>query len=237
MLKRFTRLIPFALVASTVMFVPHAATAATPACMGHAATIVGTNGADNIEPRDTSGTDVIVTLGGDDTIHAGGGNDIICAGSGDDLVNAMKGRDLVNCGIGNDECAGGYDSDTVWLGVGNDRYDGDLIESVNHLDTIFGGPGRDDIHSDYVSPMLVHGGRGADTIQAVDSYADTVYGGPGADSIDVRDYDIYNGFYDQSKLGDTVVGGSQPSGTKDSCVANVNDTVKKCETVERHDDS
>lgn len=47
-----------------------------PTCSGRAATIIGTDGADEIEG--TQGSDVIVGLGDDDYIHDG--DDVICGG-------------------------------------------------------------------------------------------------------------------------------------------------------------
>jgi Ca2+-binding RTX toxin-like protein len=49
--------------------------AATPICNGEPATIVGTEGRDDIEG--TSGRDVIVGLAGNDEIDGNGGNDVI----------------------------------------------------------------------------------------------------------------------------------------------------------------
>ena len=51
-------------------------------CEGETATIVGTNGNNDIVG--TSGNDVIAGLGGNDRIRALGGNDIVSGGAGND---------------------------------------------------------------------------------------------------------------------------------------------------------
>jgi Ca2+-binding RTX toxin-like protein len=62
-------------------------------CRGVAATIVGTNGADEIEG--TRKRDVIVALAGNDEIDGNGGNDLICAGAGRDDVDGGSGNDRI----------------------------------------------------------------------------------------------------------------------------------------------
>jgi hypothetical protein len=60
-------------------------------CKGHAVTIKGTPGKDNL--RGTPGPDVIAGLGGDDVIRGRGGNDIICGGGGNDVLIGYSGAD------------------------------------------------------------------------------------------------------------------------------------------------
>jgi hypothetical protein len=57
-----------------------AAAQAPPSCGGLPATIVGTDGNDQL--RGTSGNDVIVGLGGNDSIHAGEGDDFLDGAGG-----------------------------------------------------------------------------------------------------------------------------------------------------------
>ncbi|MGI9601363.1 MAG: family 43 glycosylhydrolase [Acidimicrobiales bacterium] len=103
-------------------------------CDGEIATIVGTNGADEIVG--TPGRDVIAARGGDDVINGRGGHDLICAGTGSDHIRggtgsdhiygeggkdtviADGGKDFINGGPGNDILKGGLGKDTVW-GAGN----------------------------------------------------------------------------------------------------------------------
>ena len=108
-----------------------------PECQGHAATIIGTAGADMI--FGTDGDDVIMTFGGDDIIDAGDGKDIICSGFGNDQINAGNGKDIVEAGEGNDlvwggngkdQLDGGPGSDTLDAGRGNDTcVDGEVLTS------------------------------------------------------------------------------------------------------------
>src|SRR5688500_16896443 len=58
---------------------------AVPECFGEEATIVGTNGPDNLEG--TAGNDVIVGGGGDDVINGNGGDDRICGNDGGDELD------------------------------------------------------------------------------------------------------------------------------------------------------
>jgi hypothetical protein len=92
----------------------------TVTCGGRIATIVGTDGPDNL--RGTSGDDVIHGLGGNDRIEGGRGADIICGGDGDDQIYGKKGadkiygeggNDTIRGGNGNDECDGGPGIDTA----------------------------------------------------------------------------------------------------------------------------
>jgi Ca2+-binding RTX toxin-like protein len=103
---------------------------AAPSCFGRQATIVGTNGRDNL--RGTPGRDVIVGKGKRDRINGRGGNDLICGGGGGDLING-KG--------GNDKIKGEGGSDALFGAGGNDRLE--LGPAVFQFAT--GGPGDDRI--------------------------------------------------------------------------------------------
>jgi hypothetical protein len=87
-------------------------------CDGHAATIVGTPGADHLVG--TPGNDVIVALGGNDVVQGRGGNDIICGGSGNDTISGGPGNDTLLGGSGNDDLQGNNGNDTLDGGAGND---------------------------------------------------------------------------------------------------------------------
>lgn len=73
-------------------------------CLGHPATIIGTNGIDVIVG--TPGADVIMGKGGIDTISGLGGDDLICGGSGTDIITGGFGHDTVDGGSGLDTCLG-----------------------------------------------------------------------------------------------------------------------------------
>src|SRR5262249_61789201 len=78
-------------------------------CFGAAATIVGTQGDDQI--IGTPGPDVIVTLGGGDSVIGLGGDDRICLGDGNDIVLPGAGNDMIDGGPG-DSDGGTYDDAT-----------------------------------------------------------------------------------------------------------------------------
>lgn len=89
--------------------------AAVPQCGGLDATIVGTDGADDLVG--SPGPDVVVLGAGDDLFKGGEGDDVIC---GDD------GADRIYPGGGNDTVFGGDGEDSVYAGPGNDQVDGGL---------------------------------------------------------------------------------------------------------------
>ena len=78
-------------------------------CEGETATIVGTNGNNDI--TGTSVNDVIAGLGGNDRIRAQGGNDIVCGGAGNDDMDGGEGRDQLIGSSGNDRANGGAGND------------------------------------------------------------------------------------------------------------------------------
>lgn len=75
------------------------------ACGGEEATIIGTDGDDELEG--TNGRDVIHARRGDDIVTALGGNDLVCGGAGNDKLDGGRGRDIIIGGDGEDECSGG----------------------------------------------------------------------------------------------------------------------------------
>jgi Ca2+-binding RTX toxin-like protein len=105
------------------------ARAQTTECLGAVATIVGTDGADDIVG--TNGPDVIVGLGGNDDIDGQAGDDRICGGTGLENMDGGLGTDLLD---------GGADADLVDGEEGNDRVDGGLARDI-----LIGGPGDDNI--------------------------------------------------------------------------------------------
>ena len=98
------------------------ASAATHTCNDLAATIVGTNGHDDIEG--TRGRDVIVGLAGNDEIDGNGGNDVICGNAGNDEIDGGPGNDWLHGGAGHDELDGDSGADTVYGSSGHDDLDG-----------------------------------------------------------------------------------------------------------------
>jgi len=92
-------------------------------CRSWEATIVGTDGPDEI--FGTDGIDVIHGLGGDDIIHGLRGRDIICGGGGNDTIYGNQAADRLFGGGGDDELRGGR---------GNDR-----VRGKKGTDTLYGG--------------------------------------------------------------------------------------------------
>ena len=113
----------------------------TPTCDGLEATIIGTEGRDNL--RGTPGDDVIVGLGGPDRIVGLGGNDTICGGEGRDRIRGNNGKDTIFGEGGRDRIHGGGGADTIRGNGGNDRLNGG-----NGNDTIRGNRGNDVINGD-----------------------------------------------------------------------------------------
>jgi Ca2+-binding RTX toxin-like protein len=87
-------------------------------CRGFAATVVGSEQADDL--KGTPGRDVIVGLGGDDRIRGLGGADVICGGAGNDLIRGGDGRDLLYGGVGDDTLMGEFGDDRLLGGSGDD---------------------------------------------------------------------------------------------------------------------
>lgn len=84
-------------------------------CRGKTATIVGTNGRDNL--RGTNKRDVIAARGGKDKVNGRGGKDIICGEGGKDVLRGGAGKDLLSGGGAADKLFGGGAKDRL-LGQG-----------------------------------------------------------------------------------------------------------------------
>lgn len=96
-------------------------------CGGQIATIIGTDGPDNLIGTDHK--DVIAALSGNDSVIALEGNDLVCASGGNDVV---KGN------AGNDDIRGGGGRDSLSAGDGND-----VVFGKSDNDVLHGGPGSD----------------------------------------------------------------------------------------------
>ena len=159
-------------------------------------------GFDNDSVTAGDGNDLIFSGEGSDTINAGGGNDTIFGGENVPAVNLIdvnvnpanndpildNGDDLIDAGAGDDLVFGEDDNDTILGGAGNDTLDGGIDNDV-----IDGGAGND----------LIIGGQGADSLS----------GGLGNDTFAVGNFadPVFGGTYREG-LGDTIVGGEDPSG-------------------------
>lgn len=156
-------------------------------CAGHPATIVGTDGDDDIVG--TAGDDVIVALAGLDYVRGRDGRDVICGGADGDFFYGDAGRD---------QMYGGGDTD--------DEYGGDYVD---------GGPGHDTLWADAEGPgqPVSAGGRydrlagqtGDDRLVGGPS-GDQLYGGAGSDRFNGRDGD--DTLHDYDTAGDDDIRGS-----------------------------
>jgi Ca2+-binding RTX toxin-like protein len=97
---------------------PPTVPAAPSTCKGKAATIVGTNGANQL--TGTPAADVIAALGGNDQVSGLAGNDTICGGAGKDTLTGGKGKDTLLGQAGKDKLKGGGGKDFCMGGKGND---------------------------------------------------------------------------------------------------------------------
>lgn len=99
------RSVPALFAASVVIAVAVAVAepaSARPMCLGKPATIIGTNGVDDL--RGTRRADVIFAKGGPDDVKGKGGKDRVCGGDGDDLLEGGRARDRFDGGSGIDDC-------------------------------------------------------------------------------------------------------------------------------------
>jgi hypothetical protein len=144
-----------------------------------AATEADPNTADNTAAETTTVSNAhgctITGTPGNDTISGTNGADVICALGGDDTIN------------------GGNDTDVVYAGSGNDRTHGEGLLGIfdNGSDTMYGGPGNDDLDGQNGNDTLIDtegtdtrwAGGGNDTIVTADGFGgDTADGGNGPDT-------------------------------------------------------
>ena len=155
-----------------------------PVCGGLPATLIGTDGDDQL--IGTTGPDVIVGLQGNDIIRGLGGDDIVCAGQGDDTIFGGEGFDIIFGAQGNDTifAANGANeegrADTrgarMFGGTGNDT-----IFGSTRWDRMQGGPGNDELLG-FEGRDWIRGGPQRDIING-GANIDDIGGGSGADEI------------------------------------------------------
>jgi hypothetical protein len=141
----------------------------TNTCFGSPATILGTEGNDQI--NGTAGPDVIVALGGNDVIASWqGGPDKICGGDGSDTILG---------GPGNDEIDGGAGGDPILGGLGDDRLIGGAdTDSVAYIDSSAG------VRVNLANGTGTGPAVGNDTI----SEFEAIFGSPHADVLEGDDF-------------------------------------------------
>jgi Ca2+-binding RTX toxin-like protein len=173
--RRVRNIVPILVLFSTLVVVGPAQ--AVPSCRGEEATIVGTDGHDEI--RGTNGDDVIVARGGRDLVEGRGGDDLICLGKG---ARGHHHRDRGVGGRGSDSIFGGQGPDELHGGPGDDRLFGGGSHSRFYelLDTINGGRGNDLLDGGRQRDRM-YGQGGADILRG-DGDDDALIGGPGPDA-------------------------------------------------------
>jgi Ca2+-binding RTX toxin-like protein len=188
-------------IASVVVALP--ADAATPKCGGREATILGTNGDDEL--TGTRGRDVIAARGGIDIVESRGGNDFVCLGGGPFDVAFTAG--------GNDTIFGGRGFDVIFPGSGNDfidggasngdfvTYEGSLAPVTGNLATgVITGQGEDRLRS-----VEGIGGSEADDTLIGNDRGNALWGMGGNDIVRARGG---NDFLNAGAGDDTLVGGT-----------------------------
>jgi Ca2+-binding RTX toxin-like protein len=130
-------------------------------CNGLAATVVGTEGSDDLRMNGTPGPDVIVGLGGDDILGRTAGDDVICGGDGRDELFGGRGNDTLLGEAGKDSLGDRSGNDTLLGGPG-----GDSLAAGPGNDTLLGGPGKDWLFGEAGKDLCV-GGPGKDIDRVV----------------------------------------------------------------------
>ena len=118
---------------------------------------------------------IMLGLGGDDSMNGRLGDDKMYGGAGDDRMEGGFGSDLMYGGADNDDMFGGSNNDRMFGdggadqidgGYGDDRIDGgtgnDILDGGANSDVISGGDGDDLIIGGYGQDKLT-GGEGSDT--------------------------------------------------------------------------
>lgn len=124
---------------------------------------------------------LVLGLGGNDTIYGFNGDDTLIGGAGDDELFGGTGNDLLRGGSGDDVLIGSTGDDTLLGGIGRDTLVGGIGDDV-----LEGGAGRDVLAGGTGNDHLV-GGAGDDTMN----------GGLGLDSFEFDDgfgHDVIVGF-------------------------------------------
>jgi Ca2+-binding RTX toxin-like protein len=184
------------LIPATVLLAAGVALAAVITCPG--GECQGTNEADKI--TGTQGVDTIDALAGNDSVLGRSGGDDIYGNEGNDRLSGDGGPDKIYGGPGDDiDLDGDARIDEIYGEAGNDlELDGDKGN-----DELYGGPGDDggpptteNIQRHGLrgegDANLVHGGDGADTINAVwaadrGGAQEQIFGGNDNDTIAAKD--------------------------------------------------
>jgi Ca2+-binding RTX toxin-like protein len=164
-----------------------------PTCFGQPATIVGTDGPDNLSGQ-SGVADVIYGGGGDDRIGGGAfyeddaipgvAADLLCGGPGNDKVSGGPGNDKVNGGDGDDYVNGRRGADVVQGNAGNDQVKDESFADMDRMNDILRGGGGDDYMTTAWGIDKAYGGTGNDTIIDWECDPSYLYGGSGTDTFE-----------------------------------------------------
>lgn len=176
----------------TIQYTPRRAKAGEKVCAGMLATVIGTDGDDEL-----------ATSPGSNIVYGGAGNDVIkgspapfdtlCGGPGRDTIYGYGGSDTLIGGPGADRLFGGGGMDVLFGQGGADVIRGeggaDIIWGFGGADVIRGGSGDDfirghggdDVIRGQAGDDILKGNRGRDQLFGGADY-DKAFGGPGKDT-------------------------------------------------------
>jgi Ca2+-binding RTX toxin-like protein len=169
------------------------ASATVPTCFGQPATIVGTDGPDDLIGQ-SGVADVIYGGGGNDRISGGAfyedddvpghAADLLCGGPGDDGVSGGPGDDRINGGDGNDFVRGRAGADVVQGNAGNDTVRDETFADMDRMNDLLRGGSGDDYMTTAWGIDKAYGGTGNDTIIDLECDPSYLYGGAGSDTFE-----------------------------------------------------
>ena len=134
----------------------------------------GTDAFDFLDGGD--GNDILIGLGGDNTLQGWTGNDILYGGSGFDFLDGWIGDDVLYGNANADTLLGFDGNDALYGGGGPDFLEGesgnDYLDGGAGLDFVNGAAGDDTVVFDPSGTFGAHGGTGADTLAVAGSGID-----------------------------------------------------------------
>ena len=141
--------------------------------------------------ENTDGEDHNVVVGGDtgSTITTGGGDDTIVGGTGNDSITTSGGDNSITGGAGSDTITvnGTEPGNSTIVGGGSGEDSNTIVVGGSGNHDITAGDGKGDSitvgQPGYHGNYTIHGGAGADTIDASEASHAVIYGNGGGDSI------------------------------------------------------
>lgn len=206
-------------------------------CFGHAVTMLGSSGDDELQ-GEVGQVDVIWLGRGDDIVRSIGEDgpredvgDLVCGGPGRDDVGGTAGDDRIAGGRGRDDVDGWRGADVLRGKAGNDRIVDDSIASQDVEDDVLGGGRGADVLVGGWGNDRLYGFTGGDTLLDLECDGPTrLFGGSGDDTIEsyLSSFDGANcGDWTGSNDPDRVFGGHGA----DAATVLDNDTVRGVEDL------